>query len=114
MLQPTGVGRGPDTHLVQVAWEVARDFTREVETALARWPIEDKAHKVRHVRCQECVGETIQYTPPAFQGDETRIVCTECGHRLTDDEFTILLVLVTEEMKRTEKAIGSAGRLGAA
>jgi len=93
---------------------IARDFTREVETALARWPIEDKPHKVQYVRCQECAGETIRYTPPAFEGDRVHIACTDCGHTLTEDEFTTLVALVTAEIKRTEKAIGGTRRLGAA
>lgn len=94
--------------------DIARQFTREVETALARWPVEDKPHKVRHVRCQECAGETIRYDPPKFNGDEVHIACTDCGHELTEDEFRVLVELVTAEIKRTEKSIGGAGRLGAA
>lgn len=93
---------------------VAMQYTREVETALVKWPIEDKPHKVRHIRCQECAGETIKYTPPAYDGDHVRIECTECGHRLTEDEFKVLVELVTAEIKRTEKSIGGIGRLGAA
>lgn len=93
---------------------IAMQFTREVETALHRWPIEDKAHKVRHVRCQSCAGETIRYEPPMFDGDDVHIACTECGHKLTEDEFKTLVELVTAELKRTENSIGSVGRLGAA
>lgn len=94
--------------------DIALDFTREVETAMARWPIEDKPHKVRHVRCQECAGETIKYTPPMFGAGEVHIACTECGHQLDEDEFKVLLELVTSEIKRTEKSIGGTRRLGAA
>lgn len=94
--------------------DIAMTFTREVETALARWPVEDKPHKVRYLRCQECAGETIKYDPPQFDGDEIHIACTECGHHLTEDEFKTLVTLVTEEIKRTEKAIGGTRRVGAA
>lgn len=93
---------------------VAMQFTREVETALAKWPIEDKPHKVRHIRCQECAGETIKYIPPAGIWRPVRIECTECGHRLSEDEFKTLVELVTAEIKRTEKSIGGTRRLGAA
>ena len=93
---------------------IARQFTREVETALARWPIEDKPHRVRHVRCQECAGETIRYEPPQYDGDDVHIACTDCGHQLTEDEFRTLVELVTAEMKRTEVHLGSARRMGAA
>lgn len=93
---------------------IARQFTREVETALSRWPIEDKPHKVRHVRCQQCVGETIKYTPPAGIWHPVKIVCTECGKPYTEDEFRTLVELITEENKRMEKHLGSARRMGAA
>lgn len=94
--------------------DTARAFTREVETALARWPIEDKPRRVRHIRCQQCAGETIRYRPPEFNGDHVHIACTECHHQLTEEEFTTLLELVTAEMKRTGASIGRARRLGAA
>lgn len=94
--------------------DVARWFTREVETAIARWPIEDKPHKVRHIRCQACAGETIRYTPPQFDGDHVHIACTECAHSYTEDEFKTLVELVTSEIRRTEGGIGSTRRLGAA
>lgn len=93
---------------------VAMDFTREVETALARWPIEDKPHKVRHLRCQACAGETIKYSPPRHDGDNVHIACTECRHELTEEEFKLLAELVAEEIKRTENTIGRTRRLGAA
>lgn len=90
---------------------IARQFTREVETALARWPIEDKPHKVRHVRCQECAGETIRYRPPQHDGDNVHIACTECAAELTEDKFTELMELLIAEGK---KHIGGTRRLGAA
>ena len=93
---------------------IAMQFTREVETALHKWPIEDKPHKVRHLRCQKCAGETIAYNPPKFDGDNVRIVCTECDHPLTEEEFKVLAELVAAEIQRTEKSIGRTRRLGAA
>lgn len=98
----------------QYGADTARLFTREVETAMARWPITDKPHKVRHIRCQGCAGETIKYTPPAGIWRPVKIACTECARTYTEDEFKTLVELVTAEMKRTEGAIGSARRLGAA
>lgn len=93
---------------------IAMLFTREVETALHRWPIEEKSHKVRHIRCQKCAGETIRYNPPEYDGDNVHIVCLECGHELTEDEFKTLLELVTAEIKRTENTLGGTRRMGAA
>jgi hypothetical protein len=91
--------------------DIAMQFTREVETALARWPIEDKPHAVRHVRCQECAGETIRYRPPQFDGDNVHIACTECRAEITEEKFTDLMTLLIEEGK---KHIGGTRRLGAA
>lgn len=88
----------------------ARDFTREVETAMARWPIEDKPHRVEHVRCQVCVGETIRWSPPQFDGDRTRIVCTECGHRVTDDELEVMMAIRRTEMEKIKKEQKKAGK----
>ena len=93
---------------------IARQFTREVETACARWPIEDKARAVRHIRCQSCAGETIRYDPPRYEADTVKIACTECARTYTDEEFTTLVELVTAEMKRVGVDIGGARRLGAA
>jgi len=93
---------------------IARQFTREVETACARWPITDQPRAVQYVRCQGCSGETIRYSPPRFGGDPERIVCTECGRTYTSDELTELIELVTEEMKRVGVASGRTRRLGAA
>jgi hypothetical protein len=93
---------------------VARQFTREVETASARWPIEDKARPVRHLRCQSCSGETIRYDPPRYQDDTVKIACTECARVYTDEEFSTLVELVAAEMKRAEVKVGSTRRLGAA
>lgn len=92
----------------------ARDFTREVETAMARWPIEDKPRKVRHIRCQGCAGETIRYTPPVGIWQPVKIACTECARTYTEEEFKTLVELVNAEIKRTEEAIGRTRRMGAA
>ena len=93
---------------------VARQFTREVETATARWPIEDKGHAVKHVHCQQCSAERIRYEPPRYDGDEVSIACTECGRTYTDEEFVALVELVTEEMRKMGVTLERIGRLGAA
>ncbi|MGX9349184.1 hypothetical protein [Microbacterium sp. KNMS] len=91
--------------------EIARVFTREVETAAHRWPFEDRSHRVRYLRCQECSGETLRYSPPRFTGDDVRIGCTECDATVTEEEFNTLAALVALEMKR---AGDDSRRLGAA
>lgn len=93
-------------------FEVAILFTREVETASHRWPFEDKAHKVQHLRCQSCSAETLRYSPPMAPGEEVSIRCTECGASMSDDEFRILATLVAAEVQRGSN--GGPGRLDVA
>ena len=35
-----------------------------MQTAAAKWPLSDRAHKVQHFRCQACQGLTLKYLPP--------------------------------------------------
>lgn len=44
--------------------DLAKLLTREVQTAAAKWPISDRAHKVQHFRCQACQQLTLKYLPP--------------------------------------------------
>lgn len=92
--------------------EVAVMFTREVETAAHRWPLEDRSHKVQHLRCQSCSAETLRYSPPGAPGEEIEIACTECGASMSDEEFRTLAALVAAEVQRGSN--GGSGRLGAA
>ncbi len=83
--------------------DIAMMFTREVETALARWPIEDKPRNVMHVRCSECYRLTLRYRPPEFNGDEVRVKCTECGHVMSGEEFAQAAQMLATEMERVRK-----------
>lgn len=82
-------------------YEIAILFTREVETASHRWPFEDKAHKVQHLRCQSCSAQSLRYSPPGFEGDVVEIKCTDCAATLTEDEFRTLAALVAMEVQKT-------------
>lgn len=44
--------------------EFALLITREVETAMHKWPMEDRPHKVRFLRCRSCQLMTLKYYPP--------------------------------------------------
>lgn len=44
--------------------ELALLLIREVQTAAAKWPIADKPHQVRYMRCQACDLATLRYLPP--------------------------------------------------
>lgn len=48
--------------------EIAMQLVREVETAMAKWPMSDRAHKVRYLRCRACQQQTLKYFPPRLTG----------------------------------------------
>lgn len=48
--------------------EIAMTLTREVETAMAKWPMSDRPHKVRYLRCRVCQQQTLKYYPPNLKG----------------------------------------------
>lgn len=48
--------------------EIAMLLTREVETAMAKWPMSDRPHKVRYLRCRACQQQTLKYYPPNLKG----------------------------------------------
>lgn len=48
--------------------EIAMTLTREVETAMAKWPMSDRPHKVRYLRCRACQQQTLKYFPPNLSG----------------------------------------------
>lgn len=44
--------------------EFAVALTREVETAMHKWPLSDRPHKVQFLRCCTCQQATLKYYPP--------------------------------------------------
>lgn len=79
---------------------VALLFTKEVQIAANRWPMEDKPHKVEDLRCVHCGMLALVYQPPQTVGDDTKVVCEECGEREDDQAFATRLTLVREELLR--------------
>lgn len=77
--------------------EVAIMLTREVETARAKWPYEDKPHSIRHMRCAGCHMLTLRYEPPRHDGDAIRVHCRDCGHQMDDDAFGLATALIEKE-----------------
>jgi hypothetical protein len=45
-------------------YEFVLMFTREVETAAAKWPFSDRTHRVSYFRCEACQQLTLKYFPP--------------------------------------------------
>jgi hypothetical protein len=83
--------------------DLASVFTREVETARARWPYEDRAHYVQWIRCPACSHMSLRYHPPRFDGDRITVKCMLCQHVAEEDLFSAAAMLQEMEL---------AGRLG--
>lgn len=84
-------------------FELALIFTREVETATAKWPFEDRAHKVQYVRCPACQMVGLRYEPPEFSGDQIAVKCRECRHFVSEDEFAKLTTLIAMEFAEAKE-----------
>lgn len=85
-------------------WEIAVLFTREVQTAAARWPIEEKPHKVEHIRCQKCGYLALEYTPPEEGGADSSVTCGECHAVTSGEEFALLAALFAREYAEVKRA----------
>jgi len=78
---------------------------REVETAMARWPISDRSHKVRYINCFSCDMETLRYFPPTIVGDQlldTTVRCTNraCGVVMDETLWGRAVALIEAENER--------------
>lgn|GEM_PF-2280421 len=98
------------------AW-IAWEFTREVETARAKWPYEDRPHKVRHMRCQACGALTLRYLPPRAAEDRILVRCSDrlCGAVMDEDMFAFAAKLIESEnnARRLGNSAGSDGKVQA-
>lgn len=87
--------------------EIAMTLTREVETAMAKWPMSDRPHKVRYLRCRACQQQTLKYYPPNVRGpkDADRIdVQVKVQPRSADTETAEIVDLA---VKCTNKECGA-------
>jgi len=90
--------------------ELAMLFTREVETACAKWPMSDRPRNVRYFRCMACQQTTLRYHPPSIAGQtliDTKVKCTDKNCLAVMDEamFTRMALLIEAEQKeRDERA----------
>lgn len=86
------------------------DLGREVATAVHRWPMEEKPHRITELICGQCDQMTLVFKPPRFEGDEQIVQCP-CGFRVTQEEFEqITEMLVKEENGRRKQAMADARR----
>ena len=93
---------------------IAVQFTREVETAAAMWPFEDRPHRVQFVRCPSCGMVGLRYEPPTFEGDVIAVKCRECRHYVSEEEFVKLTSLIAAEFAKAkegarERRLGDRG-----
>jgi len=101
-------------NVAEVGFEFALQLTREVETAMTRWPMSDRAHAVKYFRCLACQGTTLRYYPPRFVGErliDSVVKCTEkTCHAIVDEVMFTRMALLTEaEQKEKDER---ARRLG--
>jgi hypothetical protein len=81
---------------------VAEQFTREVETAIAKWPISDRSRGVKFIRCYVCQQLTLRYFPPTFAGEQlvdSTVKCTEksCRAVVSELDFARMALLLEQE-----------------
>lgn len=84
-------------------FELALIFMREVETAAAKWPFEDRAHRVQFVRCPSCQTVGLRYEPPTFAGESIAVKCRECRHYVSEEEFARLTALIAIEFAEAKE-----------
>ena len=83
------------------------DLGREMATAVHRWPMEDKPHKVTSMRCGGCGMLTLTYRPPRWEGDQIRVDCP-CGYVLEDEGLAWAVTMIEKEER--ERQLGERGR----
>tara|TARA_R110002124_G_scaffold163088_1_gene330400 strand:- start:1881 stop:2420 length:540 start_codon:yes stop_codon:yes gene_type:complete len=81
-------------------------LTREVETAIAKWPLEDKPHRVRYLRCRICQAMALRYYPPSQAGGEVIVKCQAHGCGAVEDHsmFERDALLIRMETERSRNA----------
>lgn len=55
-------------------------LVREVETSMAKWPMSDRPHKVRFLRCRACQQQTLKYFPPVLHAPKDAQMTTVAVH----------------------------------
>jgi hypothetical protein len=78
------------------------ELGREVSTAVARWPMEERPHKIESMRCGGCGMLTLTYRPPRWEGDAIRVDCA-CGYVLEDDGFSWAVTMIQKEEDERRK-----------
>lgn len=82
----------------ETAWVVDM-LGREVQTAVYRWPIEEKPHHIEMLRCGDCDQLTLWYKPPRHPGDQIIVACRaqNCTYVLDENLYGWAVRLIEEE-----------------
>lgn len=85
------------------------DLGREMATAVHRWPMEERPHKVTSMRCGGCGLLSLTYRPPRWEGDEISVDCT-CGYVLNDDGLAWAVTMIEKEERERRESLGRSKR----
>lgn len=79
------------------AVDMRADLCREVSTVKARWPQEERSHRVP-MPCPECAQKTLVYAPPSDYQVSAMVACEslDCGKIWLDDAWARIVSLVLE------------------
>lgn len=77
------------------AGDMLAELSREISTAKARWPVEERYHHVP-MPCPYCQRRTLMYVPPAEFQDAALVMCenTDCGRMWVGDSWTRTVEIV--------------------
>ena len=90
----------------------------EVETAAAKWPLEDKPHEVKFFRCTACNLMTLKYFPPELKATElidSKVKCMNktCNAIVDELMFARMAFVIEAEQKakdeRARRLVASKG-----
>lgn len=89
--------------------DMLRLLGREMGTAVHRWPMEERPHKIVDMRCGGCGLLTLMYRPPRWEGDEVKADCSQrCGFELVGDELALSVAILEQEEIERQKAAKTA------
>lgn len=97
--------------------EAAVRFYRTMQHAMTQHPMQEYEHRIRNVRCTECLQRTLLWKPPLFFESGIRIVCTNkaCEFEVDDTDYTTMaakeLVEVTSAIREKRSAELTAARV---
>lgn len=79
---------------------------REVETAMHKWPMSDKPHKVRYVRCRACQQQTLKYFPPNLRAPRDAVM-TVAAVKVRGRKKPVPIELADVTVRCTNKECGA-------